>query len=180
MRDLAVFDLDGTLITGDSFRELVRASIAKDPRLALLALWRRLGLASRGAFAEGAHRLLARQFDSPSQREGIARRISERALPSRLDMVRAWRSKGAATLLLSASPDPYVAAIGVRLEFDFAFGSSWINGQYRHLYGAAKAAFLDAEFPASRWRRAFAIADSESDLPLLQKFAEYKLVEARG
>lgn len=170
MKPLAVFDLDGTLIPGDSFGHLVRAQLATTPSLALRAIARRLSLISRSSFAESAHRSLVRQFSDRDALAQIVEDIAKAIDRERFAKVEEWQSRGAATLLLSASPGDYVVPLGQRLGFDFAAGSWWRDGKYNQLYGEAKCVYLNEYFPASDWQRAYAMADAESDRPLLAVF----------
>lgn len=169
MRDLCVFDLDGTLIAQDSFHLLVRSRIVAQPELALWAVARRLGIISRSTFAERAHQALASAVD-PASNPSIVADIVSRILPERERLIRKWRDAGAYTVLLSASPENYVLAVGKVLGFDAAHGSHWRDGHYLHLYGENKRNFLDVHYPASSWTRKYSIADSSSDEALLSCF----------
>lgn len=176
MRDLVVFDLDGTLIDHDSFARLVRDYILTSPQLAIMGVARKLGLVSRAGFAEAAHRRFRLTFADPAFLARLVEDIAAAARPDRLALVATWRARGATTVLLSASPHDYVQALGTQLGFDRAFGSTWVDGSYRHLHGVHKLEFLDREFPAGSWRRRFAMADQPSDLPLLSAFEQVEHV----
>ena len=169
MRDLCVFDLDGTLIAQDSFHQLVRSRIVAQPELALWAIARRLRVISRSTFAERAHRKLAGAVD-PTSNPSIVTDIVSRILPERGSLIRQWHDAGAYTVLLSASPENYVSAVGKELGFDAAHGSHWHDGRYLHLHGESKRSFLETHYPASSWNRKYAIADSPSDEALLSCF----------
>jgi HAD superfamily phosphoserine phosphatase-like hydrolase len=163
MKELAVFDLDGTLIADDSFRWLVRKSLFGRPALVALGGARRLGVLSRAGFAERAHRQLRTLLQEPARLSEIVETLAQSVLPDRIRHLQEWRTRGASTVLLSSSPHDYVAPLGRRLGFDRAIGSDWHHGLYRHLHGDAKRAFIEQEFPADLWRRAFAMADAPSD-----------------
>ena len=178
MKDLAVFDLDGTLIPSDSFDTLVRAHVLRLPALFAYAVARKTALMSHAGFAEAAHRCLSPALAETEFLTGFVDQTAAAVIAERLAAVGIWRRKGAATLLLSASPHDYVAPLGARLGFDFAVGSSWQRGTYRHLHGQSKLAYIERAFPASEWRRAFAMADSPSDEPLLAAFTEVERVGA--
>ncbi|MGX1786696.1 HAD-IB family phosphatase [Bosea sp. NPDC055332] len=172
MKDLCVFDLDGTLIAHDSFAELVRQNLTRDPLLLAAALLRRLRLLDRAGFATQAHRRLGRQFASRETVTALCARLQAAVIADRLALLDEWKARGATTVLLSASPNDYVEPLGRLLGFDHAFGSSFVGGAYQHLHGEGKLRFIDERFPAATWRRAFAIADHPSDDPLLARFEQ--------
>ena len=169
MKQLCVFDLDGTLIAHDSFGRLVRENMAARPSLLFAALARWSGMMSRAGFAEFAHQKLADAMTGEAG-EKIAAGVLSAIIPARRARIEEWRGKGAFLVLLSASPHEYVSAVGAALGFDAAHGSQLERGRYLHLHGAAKRSFIDARYPASEWRRAYAIADSDSDADLLSCF----------
>jgi HAD superfamily phosphoserine phosphatase-like hydrolase len=169
MRDLCVFDLDGTLIAHDSFGQLVKKYAFQRPSLLFAALARRSGMLSRGSFARIAHGRLLDRLD-PAANKRIVPDILSCVIGARRERIAEWRGKGGHLVLLSASPHEYVEAVGLALGFDESFGSHWENGGYLHLHGSAKRRFIDLRFPAGEWRRTYAIADSESDEELLSCF----------
>jgi phosphoserine phosphatase len=171
MRDLCVFDLDGTLIAYDSFGRIVRRNLVTDPLLLAAGLARKTGLLSRAGFARMAHRRLISSLDGAAL-QVIADEAVGDVIPARLRLAEDWRAKGAHVVLMSASPNEYVARIGAALGFDAAHGSVFQGADYLHLYGEAKLDFLGRHYPADAWRRAFAISDSDSDLALLAAFAQ--------
>lgn len=170
MKDLCVFDLDKTLIPYDSFNELLRRRAAKKPRLLILAAARKAGLMGRTRFAASAHQALRRELADTDIVNSIAEGIEKRLTTHARTTIARWRDAGAYLVLFSSSPQEYVEAVGKRLSFDEAFGSTWREGRYLHLHGAAKLRLLDEKFPADRWKRTFAIADHPSDRPLLSAF----------
>jgi phosphoserine phosphatase len=170
MKRIAVFDLDGTLIAGDSLRRLILASLTREPRLLAALAARAARLSTRAAFAARAHELLAPRLARKDVLEDQLRWIESRLVAERMEEMRRRKASGAAVILMSASPEDYVAPLGARLGFDTAMGSAFDGGVYRHLYGSAKIRALDARFPKGEWRWEFAIADSPSDESLLGSF----------
>lgn len=169
MRDLCVFDLDGTLIAHDSFGRLVRNNLARHPQLILAGLARKAGLFSRAGFAAMAHRSLISRLDA-AELQVIADDITANVIPARRKRIEDWRAQGAFLVLMSASPAEYVTLAGRALGFDAAYGSQLQNTGYLHLYGGMKLDFLTRHYPAGAWRRAYAISDSASDEVLLAEF----------
>lgn len=179
MKRIAVFDLDGTLIPGDSLRRLILRCLAREPRLAAALAARGLGAASRTAFAARCHELLAPILARGGALDEHLQWISRRLVADRIAEARRRQAGGATIVLLSASPDDYVAPLGARLGFDLALGSAFDGAAYRHLYGAAKTDALAARFPKGDWRWEFAMADSPSDEVLLRNFETAERVRAR-
>ena len=170
MKDLAVFDLDGTMIPGDSFADLVRTKVLRHPRLMVLAAARRLGAIDRLQFAASAHKTLMRSLANTEFVDQFAQGLAKTVDHERLAQLRAFRDNGTFTLLLSASPNEYVAPLGASLGFDAAVGSHFTPTGYRHLWGARKRLYLDEHFPTHDFQRLYAIGDSDSDDSLLAAF----------
>jgi phosphoserine phosphatase len=175
MRDLCVFDLDGTLIPYDSFGRIVRGSLAAHPQLIAAGLARKAGVISRDGFARMAHRRLVCSLDGDALKR-IADGVAADTIPARRRLIGDWRGKGAFVVLMSASPHEYVKLAGMALGFDAAHGSEFRGADYLHLYGRKKLEFLDQHYPPEAWRRVFAIADSPSDSALLAAFEEQIMV----
>jgi HAD superfamily phosphoserine phosphatase-like hydrolase len=175
MRDLCLFDLDGTLIEHDSFGQIVRRNLARHPVLAAAGLARKAGLLSRAGFAQRAHRQLISPLRD-SDLQVIADEVAAQVVPARRTILESWRDRGAYLVLMSASPHEYVARVGIALGFDAAYGSRFEGAGYLHLYGPAKLEFLKKQHPAAHWRRVFAISDSTSDEALLAAFESSQMV----
>jgi phosphoserine phosphatase len=175
MRDLCVFDLDGTLIPYDSFGRIVRGSLAAHPQLIAAGLARKAGLISRAGFARMAHRRLICGLGSDALQR-IADGVAADVISARRRLIGDWRAKGTFVVLMSASPDEYVTLAGRALGFDASHGSEFRGTEYLHLYGRNKLDFLDQYYPSEAWRRVFAIADSPSDRALLAAFEVPEMV----
>lgn len=175
MRDLSVFDLDGTLIMVDSFARLVRRE-ARRPRVALAAALRASRLLDGDAFAARAHAALGSVLADPAY---VARFLDE--MEPHLDRqvvgrIGACRSDGHLLVLVSASPDDYVRPFAKRLGFDEAHGSRHTAGGYRRLHGPEKLRLVDESYPREHFRRVFAIGDSDSDMALFATFERHELI----
>lgn len=175
MKDLAVFDLDGTLLTLDSFALLVRRRW-RDPALLWISARRKLGLLDRAGFAERAHRICARELTNGAAMRAWLDTLQGFIDPAVAGKLAELRDGGAHLVLLSSSPDEYVAPFARMAGFDEGIGSHWNDGAYRHLRGAVKLLLIAERYPQDRWRWAFAAGDDPSDRPLLQRFEESVLL----
>lgn len=175
MRDLSVFDLDGTLILVDSFARLVRREIRR-PRVALAAALRATRLVGGDAFAARAHAALADVLADEAYvarfLDGMERHLDQRVVARCAEC----RTAGHLLVLVSASPDDYVRPFAKRLGFDEAHGSRATASGYRRLHGHEKLRLVDEHYARDRFRRTFAIGDSESDMPLLATFERHELI----
>jgi phosphatidylglycerophosphatase C len=198
-RPLAVFDLDGTLVRGDSFlpfvlgyarvRRMVRPFVTVPVWVGLYAArlmpdhaakQRVLASVFRGeprtAVAEHADRFAA-TWIPPRLRDGVLARLREH------------QAAGHRVILLSASPDLYVPAVARHLGIDEVLCTrirgdcdAWdgsIDG--RNCKGEAKLAILCDHLGVARWpQESFAYGDSRSDLPVLHWATHGFLVGRRG
>jgi phosphatidylglycerophosphatase C len=125
---LAVFDLDGTLTRHDTLLPYLAGFVRRHPqRLARLpqvlpAIVRfALGLADRGAVKSAAIRALlgggSRSEIESWTREFVSRLLARGLRADALAALAAHRRAGDLLVLLSASPDLYVAVIGRALGF---------------------------------------------------------------
>jgi len=166
-QQLAIFDLDGTLIRGDSFRSLILGNMINRPMLAALVGLRATRIIARSEFAQKAHRELKPLLLQPDFMPGFLNSLEERIFLQVLDRAKKCKSNGQKTVLLSASPHEYVERVALKLGLDKGFGSDWRNGTYEHLYGQGKLDFAQREFPKEKFNWHYAISDSQSDKPLL-------------
>jgi phosphatidylglycerophosphatase C len=184
---LAVFDLDGTLVAGDTFLPfLVGYAVRRRKLRALLTLpwYLVLYLCGRLADWQAKEKLLIAFFRGESRAE-IARfadRFGERWVRRRLRpalarILEAHRARGHRLVLLSASPDLYVGAIAGRLEIDLvvctrvAFDDDLCDGRIAGTNCKAEAkvealkhALAIEAAPPGSW----AYGDSRSDLAILR------------
>jgi phosphatidylglycerophosphatase C len=198
-RPLAVFDLDGTLIRGDSFLPFVLGYARSRRRLwPFLTLPVYLGLyASRLMSDRSAkQRVLVSCLRGEAKLTvaGHAERFCNRWVRPRLRdnvvaRLREHQLAGHRVVLLSASPDVYVPAIGKYLGIDEVLctrvrgdADSWeghIDGL--NCKGEAKVRLLCEYLGVDRWPgESFAYGDSKSDLPVLQWASRGFLVTKHG
>jgi HAD superfamily hydrolase (TIGR01490 family) len=126
---LAIFDLDGTITRHDTLVPYLSGYAARNPA-GLWRLWRlpfslarfALGLSDRGRLKSS----LIRQVMYGANREQVhawsgafcESRLSSLIIPGALTVIEKHRAAGDRLVLLSASVDLYVPAIGRRLGFD--------------------------------------------------------------
>ncbi|MHC8440593.1 MAG: HAD family hydrolase [Candidatus Eutrophobiaceae bacterium] len=181
MKKLAVFDLDGTLFMGDSFRLLIRESALRgNMKLLFLVLRRGLRCMEADSFAERAHEALLGELGERAFLEHFVSRLRAKLNMSVRASAQFHRERGCTTILLSASPHEYVSPLGKAECFDFSYGSAWHENQYRRLHGIRKKEFLDMRFPVQKWQRFYAVADSPSDFALLRDFENVDFLGVSG
>jgi phosphatidylglycerophosphatase C len=195
---LALFDLDGTITWRDTFAPYI-AGFLRRHSARMLRLWRvpapllayvlcgadrgRLKEALMVALLGGAERSqLARWTD-----EFVGRLIRRGMRNAALERIREHRARGDRLVLLSASPDLYVHAIGQRLGFDetVSTGVRWsaerLDGRLATVNrrGAEKVRCLDQLRSRHPGVRIVAYANSRSDFEHLRRADEGWLVSDR-
>jgi len=175
---IAVFDLDGTLLKGDSLRQLIARRLTTNPKFIVAAIRRAVLGGSRSDFAERVHRELLEVFACQSTLDCIVESFVSQISEERMGIVQRWKKRNAATVLLSASPEEYVNPLAKRLAIDYGFGSHWSGGRYRHLFSSEKLRFLELRFPKDRFEWSYAMSDAVQDQPLLAAFQQSDLVTA--
>lgn len=185
---LAIFDLDRTVIDGSSLAAFGRAAVAAGivkRRVVVRHLLAELRFKHRGLRGETLSRLTERLLAAAAGKHlgdllrvtrDVAPVIASRALPSAVAAIERHRHARDHVVLLSASPEPLVRAIGDELGVDSAIGtkleivggrlSGRLDGPLCH--GAGKLARLRDVFGDVDLRTCTAYADAESDLPLLR------------
>lgn len=158
MTPLVAVDLDRTLVSIDSFRLLVRRHL--NMSMAGLLARRTFRLVGRAGLAEGATRLLAPVLEDPAAAAAFAAELEEYLVPDVLDQVKAVA--GARVVVLSASPEAYVAPFAARLGFD-GLGSHHDGGKYFHCYGPRKLHLLRRRYPENDYEYELGLGDSPSD-----------------
>ena len=125
---LAVFDLDSTLIRGDSFKKYLMYVVRQDPGvvlrgwyLPLVYVVYLLGFRDNGWLKTTFLSVLLAQKQRDEvcdSGERFAMGLSPLIRSAALDRIKYHREKGHYTLLATASPDLYVNAIKSIVEFD--------------------------------------------------------------
>lgn len=182
---LAVFDLDGTVLAGNSWRAYYRATAPTDWRLLGLGALRAAGFLNGGRFRESAVAGLAGASRNCLQETG--ERLLERHLlgairdDARLE-VAARRTAGFHLLLLTAAweflAQPVARVLGfdavLATELEFKDGRATgrlagpeVVGLEKRVRLQAAVAGLDVD-----WRNSCAFGDSESDLEVMRLVGE--------
>ena len=173
-RSLAIFDLDGTLIRSDSFRTLVVQNFVRHPNLIVAAALRAAHMMNRKRFAEICHAGISERLSDVSYLTGILDRLERDVSAEVAAILRRHLDASERVVLISASPNQYVAPFAERMGFSAGYGSDWRNGKYNHLYGEAKLEFVTNLFPKSDFDWCFGISDSQSDRALLEACKAYQ------
>jgi HAD superfamily hydrolase (TIGR01490 family) len=186
---LAVFDMEGTIITSNVVESYVWARFAdlepEDWPAELVSVFGRIpgylqaDRRDRGEFL----RTFFRRYEGASV-EGLQRLIDghvsefmlQKASQASIRRIREHRAAGHRTILLTAAAEPFIRPLAPL--FDLVIGAELQvrDGRYTGfmsappLVGEARAAWLRRYAEAERvdLRRSYAYADSHSDLPLLR------------
>ena len=185
MRGVAVFDLDGTLTWHDTLAGYLAGALRARPArcwrlwslpfaLAAFALDRDRGRL-KGRVVRAVLGGLGREQVAALTRRFVERRLPGLLRPAALETLERHRAAGDLRVLLSASPDCYVPAIGAALGFDEVLCSElrWdgerLDGRLAtpNRRGAEKVACVEAlrrRYPGARFA---AYGNAASDLPHL-------------
>lgn len=194
VRRLAVFDLDGTVTRRDTFLPYLRGWLRRHPRrrgwLRALCAVLRFMFAGRDrgrlksdllrAYVAGAGRA---EVDAWSEEFVVGLGDAE-LCPGALAAIARHRKAGDRLVLLSASPDLYVARIGQRLGFDEAIctGVAWKDDRLdgalttANRRGEEKRRCIEELRARHPGRRIAAYANSASDIAHLAAVEEPLLV----
>lgn len=186
--EVALFDLDRTLIPGSSLARFARAAhhegLLRPMAIARPLLWdavfRRRGLGDSGVDQVRQRALTLAAGQSADAMTTIASRVGRelaREVPSSARwLIDRHRDSGHFCAVVSASPHELVEAfadamrmhrgVGTRVERADGVLTGSLDGEF--CYGAGKLSRLANEVGAIDWTRAHAYSDSMSDLPLLE------------
>jgi phosphatidylglycerophosphatase C len=190
MARVAIFDVDGTLSRRDSLVSLVAAALRARPRRAVhvvLALpavaWHAPRRASRAK-----ERLLTSVLAglSRSEVDALGARVASRLAlsPDVVASIDDHRRAGDDVWLASASIDPVIAALAVRVDAtghvatNLAFDGERCTGRYagENCKGAEKLRRLDDALAAGWRATATAYSDSQVDKPMMDAAASCRWV----
>ena len=174
-RELIVLDLDGTLITYDSFGKLVKMHLFY-PAVLLQTLLRKLRIIDAYTFKCRIVTFLQKKTWCPDL---FAQQIIHSFQPEVIQKIEKNITPLSQIILLSASPDVYVSEIAKQMGwagFGSITGKEYMDPLF-HLHGKNKLLFLQKRYPKGVYLYKFAIADSESDLALLEQFENYELLK---
>ena len=182
-QDIALFDLDGTLLAWDCqllFRHFV---VRREPwRIGFLKHFLLLAPLAKLIGTEGMKRVFLSYLWGMDQEtlEEYSAEFADALMPAIYPEVKAMldehRGKGDFTVLTSASPEFYVKEIGARLGFDLVLGTEVELGRLfpdlENHKGEVKVERLRRLLPAAWFDadgslKAHGYTDSTADLPLL-------------
>lgn len=169
-RKLNAIDLDKTLIDYDSFRVLclkqVRALRFFPTLWVILRLLRLLSL-------EGFKRKMQSWVEShvpPTALKAFSDELYADLNTKVTALIDEHSEAETLNVLISASPNDYVKELVEKLGWEGSGSYFDKNGNYHHLYGIQKTAWLLANYPKDKYQYNMAISDSETDRPLLDLF----------
>lgn len=183
-RPIAVFDFDGTMISGDSIVPFIWQAVKEGHlspfQLPRLALDTRRALKGHITPEEGKTQAL--QFlktMSPDSRAAFCKRFCEHVLmprvyPKALERLKQHQAQGDVVMLLSASPDVYMRHLQPLLQVDTVLATPTDeDGVVTHNNrGEEKVRRLQAwaqtQTFAVDWANSFAYGDSAHDLPVMR------------
>ena len=193
-RALALFDFDGTLISGDSIVQYTRFALRQGwmgwgayLKTGLHGLGYLMGL--ENAEQSKNHALSFRRRLTEAERGSLDRAFADtllrRVYPAALVCMEDHRRAGRVLLLVTASPTCYMDLVGERLGFDAVLATPMTDGvavhhnckgeeKTRRVLGWLEESGIDADFADS-----YAYGDSKSDLPLLRLCGHPALVNPK-
>lgn len=200
-RSLAIFDVDRTLIKGDSFllfgKFLLgkrRPRVGEAPRLAALALGYLAGTAEAGTLKGSLLRMAAGGARS-AEMAALAEEFTAKVLLPRVylqaqERIQWHRSSGHRLVFLSASPAMYLEKLGEKLEVEAVIATrfKWRDGVFlgeldgRNCKGEEKLARLLTACDDQQidWQNSYYYADSVADLPVFEKVGHPVLVNPQS
>jgi len=179
---VAVFDLDGTLLKGDSFVRFLLACIIRFPGRAVRCI--HLPVATvvfltgardnawlKGVFLRAIVGGLRRDQIAEVVEAFVEQQLAKYLKGAGLAEVRLHQKQGTTVVLASASPDLYVKEIAAQLDIEHVISTvvEWrsgiclgrLNGD--NCYGESKLAAIKKRFS----HISYAYSDHDSDLPML-------------
>ena len=173
MKQLNVIDLDGTLLPYDSLAAWVRRFRSRRETAVRFFWWsglRRLGLLDRSTFL----RLTLERARKAKGYDAFTRDFAQQLLrdldAAVQDRIRMRSDPNTVNVLCSASPEDYVRLVAEALGWESRASGFRESGEWEHVYGSRKVTLIQRDFPPEHFRYHYAIADSESDWPLLDLF----------
>jgi phosphatidylglycerophosphatase C len=185
---IAVFDFDGTLIKEDSmvllFRRYHRFSLG-NAGIFLRLVWETIKffmkINSQKQYKEKFLNLVIRSSKKAAPEEILSdfkKFLLEKILRDAAKEINSLKEKGYETILLSASPDFYLAGVKEALGFSKLIctqtvtkdGNIIITGE--NCYGQNKVARLLEQYPggSTDWQGSYCFTDNSSDMGLLSLF----------
>jgi phosphoserine phosphatase len=193
VREVAIYDLDGTVLRRSSFTPFLffAASRHERWRLCLAPVWitamglYKLGFFSRGALKQFGLRLFLGRRMTGAKLRSLSLAFADRILPAWLapgavQAMASDRAEGRSLVLATAAMEFYAGELGRRLRFDHVIASrskplsedfSACSMEGENCYGSEKPERVATLFRELGWNRSECsirfYTDSASDAPLL-------------
>jgi phosphoserine phosphatase len=172
-------DLDKTLIAFDSFRYFVLAHLKERSFLtpvSLYTLFRKMRLMGSADFKHKALIQLRKDVQYKEKISDLAGKVISDIKPDIMQFIQHETDTETTNVLISASPADYVKLVAKELGWPW-LASDIVSGEFIHCHGLKKKELVLLHYPSEKYDYNFAISDSSSDMPLLEMFRKYELVE---
>lgn len=187
-RRIALFDFDGTLLPWDTQKLFCHYVLQRHPqRRSYFPLFLAMTPFTPILGAEGMKRVflsflwkMKREEVEELARGFAAQWVPSRIWPEMLEKLEQHRRSGDLTILVSASPEPYIQEIGRILGFDLSFGTvidfpeqglplfpDLVNNKGWNKVTRLRRELDAAAFHGDQLRHAHGYTDSTADLPML-------------
>ena len=196
MKKIALFDLDGTLISGDTQKKFFFWVLKFYPkRIFSVFFWLFLFPVMSLKGRRGMKRAFFSFLWNFSQQDlvNLAKSFADFYFPQHcysqvIEELRKHQRKGVCCVLISASPEFYLSEIGKRLGFDLVLGSqleitspmAFLPRLKKNNRGDEKVFRLRRDFPewfsSENFSFDFAYSDSSADIPILLLCREVRLI----
>lgn len=179
MRKINAVDLDKTLIPFDSFRYFVLAHLKEKSFLTPVSLYtffRKMRLMGSVDFKHKTLVQLRKDLQYKEKVSDLAGKVMAGIKPDIMEFVQRETDIETTNVLISASPADYVGLVAKELGWPW-LASDIVNSEFIHCHGLKKIELLLLHYPKEKYEYNFAISDSPSDLPLLEMFRKYNLLE---
>jgi phosphoserine phosphatase len=179
MKKINAVDLDKTLIPFDSFRHFVFGHLKKKnfiTPVTLYALSRKMRLMGSADFKHMSLILFRKDPQYEKKKSDLVGKVISDIKPDIMECIQQETDPKTANVLVSASPADYVELVAKELGWPW-LASDIVNGEFIHCHGLKKKELILHHYPKEKYEYNFAISDSPSDLPLLEMFNKYTLLE---
>lgn len=173
MRRINVIDLDGTLLPYDSLSRWIRHFKQAEGLTSPLRFWGllfRLGWMSRSTFVRRCVDHLRSREDYRDFNRSFANQLIRDLDSDILQRVSEQSNEKTLNILCSASPEDYVKHIADQLGWICRASGYRSDGKWQLMHGEEKLRCIRKEFPSREFEYHLALADDDSDQPLLDAF----------
>lgn len=171
MKELYVYDFDGTLIEYDSFKKYIFFILLKSPiKISWLIFIRLLKCINRCELKKRIVDIVNHNIKLQNSSKIFAKKISRNL---KIDV-----NGDNQIVILTASPMCYMKYLSEFLDFKCTIiGSDYYNDVFIEMYGMTKKEFLLNKYSPEEYMYIYAASDSESDLIWMKLFNKYDLIK---